>query len=246
MTHHAHQPQPPLDYAASYNLGDGDDADKVHDLETIITAGAIIVGCQEASDRRRLRRRLPRGWRWRGPRIVPGAAAVPILWDARRLRLLWFATLAAVARMWVGAMGAGPAFAKPKRLNLAVFEDRETGERIRVLNGHFLPSAGRHNLPDPERDARRWHYLRMAQVLARTIDRLAGPRGHRAVVVTLDANAESDFPLLAPVRRTGIVGWTPRRDRTEGGRAIDHVLGLAGDRRYLTLSSDHRAVLAPL
>lgn len=232
------------DYAATYNLGAGELEDKAKDLRRLNDAGALIIGLQEASDRRALRRHLPHGWRGYWPALRPGAKAVPILWNHDLLRRVRFASLLAVAAAWVGAVGAGPTHAKAKRLTLVVLEDRQTGERWRVVNTHFLPSAGRRDLPDKEAAARRWHYVRHAQALARLIERLRGRRGHRQVIVTLDANAERDFPLLAPVRAAGLGGWTERP--TERGRAVDHILGLDGDRVLLDLSSDHRAVLAPL
>ena len=78
--------------AGTFNLGGGPDDRKIADLEKLADDGVSIIGCQEASDRRkmlkRFRRRNP-AWRVYQPR-TPGGAAVPILWDSDEWRRLRF------------------------------------------------------------------------------------------------------------------------------------------------------------
>lgn len=226
---------------ASYNIGDGPDDVKFRDLNALYAWGCTVICLQEASDRRELIKRwLERhpGWSVHQP-LLPGAGAVPILydkdfWKPRRLR-----TIVAVLRRFVGA-GAGPSFAKTKQVNVLVLERRHTGRIRRIINTHFIASATR---PAGKFFRRRDHYRIHARVLARVIGR-PGTRKNKRAAVFADFNAERDFPLLDPVRRTGLRGWTTERG-THGHRKIDHVLEAdPGDRNVIELSSDHRAVLA--
>jgi hypothetical protein len=225
--------------AATWNIGVGPDDRKAEDLDKIRRHGVILLGPQEAGDRGEMLGEwcTANGWRMHRPRL-PGAGSVPILFDPEALRLDRARTVIAVARRFVGA-GAGPSIAKPKAINVAVFEIRATGKRVRFLNTHFVASATRQG---KAYDARRRHYRAHALVLARMIR----ARVDRTVVA-MDANAEIDFPLLSPVRATGLSGWS--RMPTHGKRSIDHLLGPGqglGSRFVVFTSSDHTAVGAPL
>lgn len=229
---------------ATYNIGNGPDARKVDDLVTVAThprGHCAIIGMQEGGDRRAMLTRYKRtnpGWRVHQPRR-PGASSVPIAWHGPTFKLLRTRSALAVARSWVGRRGAGPTFAKPKRVNVVVLRHRETGLRVRVLNTHAIPSTTRHNLPGRELAARTAH---LAQHVAKVVDMVE--RSKDPVVVTADWNATPEWPALRPLRRAGLRGWT--RNATHGRRrAIDHVLhvGLQNVRGYRApTSSDHHAV----
>lgn len=267
-----------LGNAGTLNVGDGSDLTKLSGIILMISLGALaMLGMQEASDRvkllqrivnvlrhpaaavrritdkrrerRALRRRLKaQGWRVFQPK-VPGGAAVPIAYDARVWQLLRARSVLAVARTWVGAVGAGPTWAKPKVINVAVLRHRATGEIVEHLNTHMIPSAGRGNLPPKEKAARRRHYADQAARVVRLVHR-AKRRGH-GVVLTMDANASRMSELVKPFRDAGLRGWTT--SGTHGDRGIDHVLTLQGNdvvgapARVLSLIGfDHRGVSRPL
>lgn len=246
--------------AGTLNLGDGSAALKLEGiLHAIAFARITLLGMQEGSDRakllerlvellrhpvavarrlaaeraerRELRKRLAvMGWRV-FTALVPGGKAVPIAYDAKVWKLRRGRSIVAVARMWVGGAGAGPAFAKPKVITVLVVEHRETGEVVEHLNTHMLPSAERGNLPEREKAARREHYAKHAGRLAAAVRR-ARRRGH-GVVVTMDANAARLSPLIEPLRDAGLVGWTVQ-DTHDSHRGIDHVLTLGLPDRRLT------------
>lgn len=226
-----------ITYAATYNLGDGPDKAKQADIARLAQAGASVIGFQEGGDRRGLR--LPPGWRAFAAND-PGAQSVPIAWDTALWDLEGWRWVETNPRTWVGSHGAGPQWAKPK--GVGIVRLRGPDDRLRrFLCTHFIPSAERRGLPRAELVARRRHYRRQAAGLSRLI--LPRPRMGRTVVLG-DFNAEHDSPLLRDVRRTGIGGWSDVP--THHGRAIDQVLGLGGPHRALHLSSDHRALLAPI
>lgn len=263
--------------AASLNIGDGPNPVKIQGIVHLIVMGVTLIGMQEGSDRapmlsqllellkhpaavarrtnavrhdRRVTRRRLRaaGWRVYQP-TVPGGRAVPIAYDSRVWRLRRTRSLLAVARMWVGAMGAGPTWAKPKVINLAVLVHRETGEVVEHLNTHMIPSADRENLSPREKAARLNHYERQAEALTAAVRR-AERRGH-GVVVTLDANATRMSRLVDPLREAELVGWTV--NGTHGHRGIDHVLTVRHGRvvgqpaAVIFLPGfDHRAVIRGL
>lgn len=177
-------------------------------------------------ERREIRQRLAvMGWRVWQPRLVPGAAAVPILYDAKVWRLRRGRSVVAVGRMFVGAAGAGPSWAKARVANVVVVEHRDTGEIVEHLNTHMLPSAERSNIPDAEKARRRRNYRLHVEKLARMVKR-AERRGH-GVLVTCDANATRTSSLLDPLRDVGLRGFTVV-DTHDTGRGIDHVLTLEG------------------
>ena len=70
--------------AATFNCGDGPDARKIADIEHLADDFDVsVIGCQEASDRRRALKRFVKrnpSWHVYQPH-TPGGAAVPILWD---------------------------------------------------------------------------------------------------------------------------------------------------------------------
>lgn len=247
-------PRAPIGGAGTLNIGDGSEATKLEGILHAIAFGSItLLGLQEGSDRvkllarlvellthpvvvarrlverrrerREIRRRLEvMGWRVWHPRFVPGGAAVPILYDAKVFRLRRGRSVLAVARMFVGAAGAGPAWAKARVVNVVVVEHRDTGEVVEHMNTHMLPSAERANIPDPERKRRRTNYTRHVEKLARMVRRADVRRDH-GVVVTCDANAARLSELLQPLRAVGLRGWTVQ-DTHDSGRGIDHVLTL--------------------
>ncbi len=222
---------------ATFNMGDGPDRRKVADLLTLAGEGATVIGLQEAGDRGHVLDEfldLMPSWRLWSPK-APGAASVPILYDTDGQRLLRGRSVLGVAARFVGA-GAGPSRAKPKAINVVVL--RGQGRTRRYVNTHFIASATRS--PAPRFRLRRRHYDDHADVLARII---GTGRKMRRTTVTGDFNAEPTSPLLAPIRATGISGWT--QVGTHGKRRIDHVLGEGGPRRAVALSSDHRAILGP-
>lgn len=223
-----------LGWAATYNLGAGKAHRKVTDLVKLAEGGASVIGLQEASDRGDVLEEFLDAhptWRVWSPKLG-GAPAVPILFDGRVWAAQRFRSVLAVAASVVGA-GPGPRRAKAKRINLVRLKARRGGTVRRFANTHFIAD------PDgnPERLA---HYVKHVARLVRVIGR---GRLRRRTVVLGDFNAERGFGPLEPIRaRLG--GWTrtPTRDR----RALDHILGLPGDRRTVLLSSDHRAVLAAI
>lgn len=264
--------------AGTLNLGDGPIRVKVNGILSMIAIGGVtLLGMQEGSDRtkllarlldvlrhpiaaarrviarrrqrREIRDKLARArWRIFHP-AVPGGLAVPVAWDATQWDLLRARTVLAVARAWVGAIGAGPTWAKPKVIAVVVLRHRETREVVELLNTHMIPSADRDNLPEREQRARRRHYERHARRLARLVRR-AVKRGH-GVVVTLDANAARLSELVEPLRAADLVGWTVHG--TKGARGIDHVLTVANGRlvgapaHVLSLRGfDHRGVIRDL
>lgn len=230
--------------AATYNIGDGPDDRKVADLEHLADDFDVtVVGCQEASDRRKMLRRFRKrnpSWHVYQPH-TPGGAAVPILWDGDEWRRLRFRSVLAVARSWVGPRGAGPTFAKPKQITVVTLRHRPTGRRVKFVNTHLIPSATR-RLPGDEKKARMGHYLRHVAALVRIVGRSEIP-----VVLTMDSNATPDFGPLRPLHNVGLNGWS--RVGTHGNRAIDDVV-----HRDLTelnttnvrTSSDHDAVVKTL
>lgn len=262
----------------SINLGNGSTAVKVTGILQMIALGEItLLGMQEGSDRVKMLARLlavlrhpaaavRRAWRRRAERrelrkilkrarwriyqpFVPGGKAVPIAYDATTWKLLRARTALAVARSWVGAVGAGPTWAKPKVITRIVVRHRDTLEVVEHLNTHMIPSAGRHNLPPREKRARVRHYERQARAIVR-LTRRAVKRGH-GVVVTLDANAGRFSDLIEPLRDADLVGWTTAE--TMHGVGIDHVLTIAGGllvgapARVISLRGfDHNGVIRPL
>lgn len=276
----------PVGGGGTLNLGDGPANVKINGILSMVAIGGVtLLGMQEGSDRvqllkrlleilrhpaaaarravegrrarRELREILERArWRIYHP-FVPGGKAVPVAWDASVWKLRRARTILAVARAWVGAVGAGPTWAKPKVITVVVLEHRETGHVIEHLNTHMIPSADRENLPAREKAARRRHYRKHAERLARAVHR-AVRRGH-GVVVTLDANATRNSELIEPLRAAGLRGWTTHG--TKGARGIDHVLTLGqsaerGDPAPLLVGApaevitlrgfDHRGVIRPL
>lgn len=230
--------------AATYNIGDGTDTRKVADLEHLADDYDVtVVGCQEASDRRKALRRFVKrnpSWRVYQPH-TPGGAAVPILWDGDEWRRLRFRSVLAVARTWVGPRGAGPTFAKPKQITIVVLRRRETGRLVKVVNTHLIPSATR-KLPGDEKKARMAHYLRHVAALVRIVGRSEMP-----VVLTMDSNAKPDFGPLRPLHNVGLNGWSRRG--THGNRPIDDVLHRDLDETAsvnVATSSDHDAVVKTL
>ncbi len=229
---------------ATLNLGGGPDDRKIHDLERHVDDGVSVIGNQEASDRRKMLRRFRRrnpSWRTYQPR-TPGGAAVPISWDTDEWRRLRFHSILAVARMWVGAIGAGPTFAKPKQITVVVLRRRETGRPVKFVASHLIPSATRTNLPGDEEKARLSHYLRHVAALVRIVKHTQIP-----VVLMLDTNARPDWPPLRPLHNVGLNGWS--QQGTHGDRPIDDVLhrGLIETRtKNVPTSSDHDAVVKDL
>ena len=231
--------------AATLNLGDGPDGRKIADLEHLTDDfDATVIGCQEASDRRRALKRFVKrnpSWRVYQPRI-PGGAAVPILWDGDEWARLRFRSVLAVARTWVGAVGAGPTFAKPKQITVVVLRHRPTGRRVKFVNTHLIPSATRKSLPAAEEKARMAHYLRHVAALVRIVGHSEIP-----VVLTMDSNATPDFGPLRPLHNVGLDGWSQRG--THGNRPIDDVLSRDLDEtacKNVPTSSDHDAVVKTL
>lgn len=239
--------------AATFNLGGGPSSRKVSDLARLADAGVDLVGMQEGSDRvslmarltrrsRRARRREARavGWRVYQPRL-PGAAAVPIAYDPQVWHLIRSRSVLAVARRWVGPRGAGPTFAKAKRINIAVLRHRETGRVLKHLNTHPIPSTDR-DLGRAENSARDDHYADHIAVIRRIVRHTKIP-----LVLTFDANKVPTAPALVPLRTLGLTGWT--QTGTHGNRPIDHVLtrGLGSAKaKTITTSSDHDAVVREL
>lgn len=230
--------------AATLNLGGGSDDSKVEDLENLADDGVTVIGDQEASDRRRMLRRFRKrnpSWRTYQPR-TPGGAAVPISWDSDEWRRLRWRSILAVARMWVGAIGAGPSLAKPKQITVVVLRRRETGRNVKFICSHMIPSATRGDLPGAEEKARLSHYLRHVAALVRIVKHAEIP-----VVVMLDTNARPDWPPLRPLHNVGLNGWS--QQGTHGNRPIDDVLhrGLRETKtENVPTSSDHDAVVKDL
>lgn len=235
----------PRDRIATWNMGDGPDHRKVTDLHMLADTGATIIGLQEAADRwdaiDDFLDGRP-GWRvWRP--TSPGAASVPVLYDARYWRVRRLRTVVAVASRWVGP-GAGPSRAKGKAVNVVALKQRHgprrSRDRVRILNTHMIASATRRGHQfDPRRD----HYRDHMRVLVRMVR--AGRLSR--TIVTGDLNATPTSPLVAPLHAVGLVGWT--QAGTHGHRPIDHILvgpGRPTERRTLGTSSDHTAVLADL
>lgn len=230
--------------AATYNIGGGPDDRKIADLERHVDDDVTVIGCQEASDRRQmLRRFVKRNPSWcRYQPLLPGGAAVPILWDGDEWRRLRFRSVLAVARTWVGPVGAGPTFAKPKQIAVVVLRHRETGRVVKFVNTHLIPSATRKRLPKDEGAARMAHYLRHVAALVRIVGRSEVP-----VVLTMDSNATPDFGPLRPLHNVGLNGWSRRG--THGNRPIDDVLHRDLDELAsvnVETSSDHDAVVKTL
>lgn len=267
--------------AGTLNIGDGSTATKLEGILHAIALGGIsLLGLQEGSDRVKLLKRLVEllahplraarrvvervrerralraqlaamGWRVWQPLGVPGAAAVPILYDAKAFRLRRGRSVVAVARMFVGAAGAGPAWAKARVVNVIVVEHRDTGEVIEHMNTHMIPSAERRNIPDAERRRRRGNYTAHVERIKRMVWRADRRRDH-GVVVTCDANATRNSELLEPLRDVGLRGWTVQ-DTHDSGRGIDHVLTLERGRvlgspaNVIHLAGfDHRLVVRQL
>lgn len=230
--------------AATYNIGGGPDDRKIADLERHVDDDVTVIGCQEASDRRQmLRRFVKRNPSWcRYQPLLPGGAAVPILWDGDEWRRLRFRSVLAVARTWVGPVGAGPTFAKPKQIAVVVLRHRETGRVVKFVNTHLIPSATRKRLPKDEGAARMAHYLRHVAALVRIMRHTQVP-----AVLTMDANAEPEWPPLRPLHAVGLNGWS--QVGTHGKRRIDHVLhrGLREvAAETVPTSSDHDSVVKTL
>lgn len=231
--------------AATFNIGSGSDDRKIADLEHLADDYDVtVLGCQEASDRRKALRRFVKrnpSWRVYQPR-TPGGAAVPILWDGDEWRRLRFRSVLAVARTWVGAVGAGPTFAKPKQITIVVLRHRPTGRVVKFVNSHLIPSATRKSLPRDEEKARLAHYLRHVAALVRIVGRSQIP-----VVLTMDSNATPDFGPLKPLHNVGLNSWS--RVGTHGKRAIDDVLHRDLNEtasKNVPTSSDHDAVVKTL
>jgi hypothetical protein len=228
---------------ATYNIGDGPDDAKIHHLEQLDDRYAVtVVGCQEGSDRSKMRRRFRRrnrSWRSYGPRLLPGGAAVPILWDDDEWERTAARSVLAVKRRWVGPRGAGPSVVKTKRINVLELRHRHMPLGLTVLNTHFLPSASRPGLPAAERAARQEHYRDHVDAIVRELRRI-----HGSVVLTMDANANPDWPLLQDLKAAGLTGWTQRP--THGHDTYDYVLArglVLVDERYVEGGSDHRTVM---
>jgi hypothetical protein len=266
-------------HGGSLNLGDGPTERKIEGiLHAIAFGGVTLLGMQEGSDRVKLLERLVEllthpirvarrlaekrrerreirgrlavmGWRVFIPR-VPGGAAVPIAYDRKVWQVLRARTIVAVGRAWVGAVGAGPTYAKPKCVAVLVVRHRATGVVVEHGNTHMLPSVLRNDLPPKEEEARRRHYKQHAERLALFVRR-ARERGH-GVLVTLDANAERTAGIVDPLRDAGLVGWTAHSTH-DSGRGIDHVLTARGTdlvgapaRVIFLRGFDHRLVVRPL
>jgi len=232
---------PPI---ATYNCGSASAERLGRDLDHLAELFSVIC-LQEASDRRRVikafRRRHP-GWRAFRARLRPGGPAVPILYDARQLDRRRRRSVKAVGRRWVGPEGAGPTYAKTKRINELTLRDRHTGLVFTVGNTHFIPSATRGDLEHREKAARIQHYSDHLDAVIRRPAKVSGP-----YVLAGDFNATPDFPPLHRLSRADWHGWTSFG--THGHRAIDHVLAhgrrlhAVGAAELLDhLSSDHSAV----
>lgn len=204
---------------AQWNIGSASDDRVRADLRTaIVLVGVTVLGLVEASDRKAVLARLIRTYPWnKRTGDIAGAPAVPILWDQNVWQLEGWAPMLAVPRAWVGPAGAGPEWAKPKIVTSVRLRHRDSAVPVRFLCTHLIPSVTRGRLPIRERLARRRHYRRHVRFLARVVRRTDS-----AVVVFVDANAPRLFPLLNPLHRAGLRGWT--RAGTHGDRAIDHVL----------------------
>jgi hypothetical protein len=264
--------------AGTLNLGGGSTTVKLSGVLQMIALGELsILGTQEGTDRaalftaflrilqhpaaaarratrrRRQRRDVRKALRvmhWRVFRpTVPGGSAVTSCYDAKQWQLLRTRSLLAVARIWVGAVGAGPTWSKAKIVNVLILRHRETREIVEHLNTHMIPSAGRHNLPERERRARRHHYADHAARIVKRV-RHAEKRGH-GVVLTMDANAGRLSDLVKPFREAGLIGWTT--GETMHGQGIDHVLNVSrglvvgAPARVIPLHGfDHRGVVRAL
>lgn len=271
-------PRTSVGAAGTLNLGDGPTSVKLQGvLQMIALGGLTILGMQEGGDRgpllerllkvlrhpaaavrrmaetraerRVIRRRLrASGWHVFRP-TIPGGGSVPSAYDELEWHLLRGRTVVAVARAWVGAIGAGPTWSKPKVITVLVLRNRRTGVVVEHFNTHMVPSADRNDLPEREQRARRRHHVRHSRRLAKCVRR-AERRGH-GVVVTMDANATRHSDLSDPLRAVDLVGWSTFG--TKGARGIDHVLtvrhGLVvgAPARPMPLDGfDHRGVVRPL
>jgi len=223
---------------ATWNVGDGLDAAKMHGLVKLVKHDADVIGLQECGDRKRLIDEFCErtGWHaWMGDGS-PGAPSVPILWDPRTVKALHMDTRPATPATDTGRLGAGPNVVKPKVWNKVRFETEAPADLL-VINGHGPASI----------------WARRRRALARTMIEVgADIVEHREipvekdrvdVVLVGDLNMRPGHSLTRPLRELGMTQRT--HEPTHGRRTIDHVwtLGCSGVTTVLDMPSDHRAVL---
>lgn len=217
---------------ATWNVGDGIDAVKMHGLVKLLKHGADVIGLQECGDRQRLLEEFcdRTGWQiYTGS--VPGAPSVPILWNPDAIRAVAMGTRQATPATHVGPMGAGPSLMKPKVWNRIRFAT-DDGPLV-VINGHVVPSV---YLPK-RRDLARRHIAELADMVEHH------KRRGRGIAAVGDFNMRPSDSLTKPLRDAGMKQRTKRP--THGRRTIDHTwtLGLTGSVDVLEMPSDHNAAL---
>lgn len=234
------------------NLGNAPIERRVDGLTELVRRGARRIGLQEAGGRdgrrvvRLFLKRHP-SWRVYRPVHTRGAKAVPILYDSHHVKVARLASFMAVLSRFVGR-GPGPDRAKAKPILLLVYRVRLAGKtRLRRpvwspttgrhLNTHFISGVQTDGDNDSLRDEHHHDHARALAELIGTGDQM------RRTIVTMDGNADPDYPGWAPVKATGIAGWAEHTEPTHGERRrYDYVLGPDGDRLYVRGYSDHAFV----
>jgi endonuclease/exonuclease/phosphatase family metal-dependent hydrolase len=161
----------------------------------------------------------------------------------------------AVRRRWVGALGAGPTFSKPK-----IVTQVSLGPRLHILDTHLLASITWSEEKFVREARRRKKSVRLARLEYRARQRHC--RDHIAKLVDLalslegdvlicgDLNSDRDFGPIQPLRDIVEPGsWTkdPTFHADNPKRVLDHVLlkrsatARQASQRVVRTKSDHRS-----
>lgn len=222
---------------ATWNVGDGIDAVKVHGLVKLRKHGADVIGLQECGDRGRMIDQFcdRTGWHaWLGDGS-PGASSVPILWNPRTVHATHTGTRDATDPTNTGRKGAGPDVVKAKVWNKVRFEVDDADDL--VINGHGPASIWW----PPRLTLAKRYVAELADLVEHREEPIADNRVD--VIAVMDGNAKPTHRLWQPLRELGMVQRT--HEPTHGRRTIDLVwtLGCVGRVQVLDMPSDHNAAL---
>jgi GH25 family lysozyme M1 (1,4-beta-N-acetylmuramidase) len=230
--------------AVFYNVGDGPDAVKRIDLSRFVEKGAKLILLAECSDRVDMLKAWAKGngWHYWPGDGSPGAAATPALIHPDLYPCVAsLSTTEAVPSTLVGDPGAGPRQQKRKVVQKVRISRRfKVGiprRALRIVWGHYGPSATRADLPN--------HELREKLHRQHTAANLkATSKGKSLTFVVADFNCEFDHRLMAPYRAAGFEQL--HTGPTHGRNTIDYWLvkkpRKAPKAFTVSGSSDHHAV----
>ncbi|WP_370247749.1 hypothetical protein [Nocardioides sp.] len=181
---------------------------------------------------------------------VPGGT--PILYDARRFRLLRSGTVQVTKDTFVGQAGAGPATIRAKFINWITVRDLATGRSFSVLNNHAVPTVqgkgGGANRRMPKRLA---IYSKHMAGLAALITQLREDGGGSVFVLgDFNVNYRLDRQVKDPVfpyAHLTPLGLAANWERLGLPSRGTHTLKGGNDTRLIDyVWSDQRAMLTPL